>query len=160
MALFAGVFLAGSAQAQDHESFAGKNDIRHMLLISVDGMHAVDFLNCSKGLAGVNGGQPYCPNLAELGETGVNYLDTSTSKPSDSFPGLTAIVSGGSPRTEGIFYDVAYDRSLNPPAATTGNGVSAGPCTARTQQASTRSFGGRRWPPCSIHRVRIRALRT
>jgi len=79
MALLAGLILTGNAKGQDHESFAGKKDIRHVLLISVDGMHAVDFLNCSKGLAGVNGGQPYCPNLAELGETGVNYLDTSTS---------------------------------------------------------------------------------
>jgi hypothetical protein len=138
-ALLAGAVTAGSAQGQDHEKFGGKREIRHVLLISVDGMHAVDYLNCSKGLAGVNGGQPYCPNLAELGETGVNYLDTSTSKPSDSFPGLTAIVSGGSPRTEGIFYDVAYDRSLNPPAVATGNGVAAGPCVVGATPIGTRT---------------------
>jgi hypothetical protein len=61
----------------------------------------------------------------------VNYLDTSTSKPSDSFPGLMALVTGGSPRSVGAFYDVAYDRSLDPPAATTGNGVAGAPglCT-------------------------------
>jgi hypothetical protein len=112
-AWLAGALLGGSAWGQDRESFPGKKNIQHVLLISVDGMHAVDFLNCSKGLAGVNGGQPYCPNLAELGETGVNYLDTSTSKPSDSFPGLTTIVSDGSARTEGIFYDVAYGLSIN-----------------------------------------------
>ena len=84
-----------------------------------------------KGSAAVNGGAPYCPNLAELAETGVNYLDTATSKPSDSFPGLMALVSGGSPRTVGAFYDVAYDRSLDPPATTTGNGVAGAPglCT-------------------------------
>lgn len=139
MASFTGAILAGSAWGQNHESFAGKKDIQHVLLISVDGMHAVDFLNCSKGLAGVNGGQPYCPNLAELGETGVNYLDTSTSKPSDSFPGLTALVSGGSARTEGIFYDVAYDRSLNPPKVTTGNGVSGGPCAVGATPSGTRT---------------------
>jgi hypothetical protein len=42
-----------------------------------------------------------------------------------------AIVSGGSPRTVGAFYDVAYDRSLDPPATTTGNGVAGSPgaCT-------------------------------
>jgi hypothetical protein len=57
-------------------------------------MHALDFINCSKGISGVNGGQPYCPNLAALGETGLNYLDTSTSKPSDSFPGLMALMTG------------------------------------------------------------------
>ena len=115
------------------------NDIQHVLLISIDGMHAVDFLNCSKGVSAVNGGDPYCPHLVELAETGVNYLETSASKPSDSFPGLTAIVSGGSARTEGVFYDVAYDRSLNPPAVTTGNGVLAGPCTPGATPIGTRT---------------------
>jgi hypothetical protein len=57
-------------------------------------MHAVDFLNCSEGLTNINGDAPYCPNLARLRATGINYLETSTSKPSDSFPGLTAIVIG------------------------------------------------------------------
>ncbi|HTP26434.1 MAG TPA: alkaline phosphatase family protein [Anaeromyxobacteraceae bacterium] len=103
--------------------------IRHVLLISIDGMHALDYLNCSKGIAGVNGGQPYCPQLARLGETATTYVNASTSKPSDSFPGLMAIVSGGSPLTTGAFYDVAYDRSLDPPAKTTGNGVAGGSCT-------------------------------
>jgi hypothetical protein len=103
-----------------HGGWDTDNHIQHVLLISIDGMHAVDFINCSKG---INGGDPYCPNLAELGETGINYRDTSTSKPSDSFPGLTAIVSGGGPRSEGAFYDVAYDKSLNGPIITTGNGV-------------------------------------
>jgi hypothetical protein len=139
MALLTGGFLSGSAQAQDTDKLGEARDIRHVLLISVDGMHAVDFLNCSKGITSINGGQPYCPNLAELAETGINYLETSTSKPSDSFPGLTAIVSGGSARTEGVFYDVAYDRSLNPPAKTTGNGVSAGPCTAGATPIGTRT---------------------
>src|SRR3989441_1951246 len=103
--------------------------IQHVLLISIDGMHALDFTNCAKGLSGVNGGNPYCPNLAALATHGVNYLDTSASKPSDSFPGLMAIVTGGSPRTAGAFYDVAYDRSLQPPALATGNGLAAGSCT-------------------------------
>ena len=40
--------------------------IRHVLLLSIDGMHAVDFYNCANGIAGVNGGDPYCPNLAAL----------------------------------------------------------------------------------------------
>ncbi len=102
--------------------------IRHVLLISVDGMHSLDYVNCARGVSGVNGGTPYCPNLAALGVTGTTYLNAKTSKPSDSFPGLMAIVSGGSPRSVGAFYDVAYDRSLSPPKKTTGNGVEAGPC--------------------------------
>ena len=97
---------------------AAAPSISHVLLLSVDGMHAVDFANCSTGLSGVNGGNPYCPNLAAL--TGVNYVASSTSKPSDSFPGLMSIVSGGSPKSMGVYYDVALDRSLNPPGADLG----------------------------------------
>ncbi len=102
--------------------------IQRVLLISIDGMHAVDYLNCANGLSGANGGEPYCPVLAELGTTGINYQNASTSKPSDSFPGLTAIISGGSPRTFGVYYDVAYDRVLAPPEKTTGNGLAGGVC--------------------------------
>lgn len=112
---------------------------RHVLLLSIDGMHALDFKNCANGMSTINGGLPYCPNLAELNEHGVTYTGASTSKPSDSFPGLMTIVSGGSPTTMGIYYDVAYDRSLDPPAKTTGNGVSAGSCVAGTPPIGTRT---------------------
>ena len=115
------------AIAQDN-SFA-KGPIKHVLLISVDGMHAVDFTNCANGISTVNNGEPYCPAIAALGKTGVNYVAASTSKPSDSFPGLIAIVTGGSPALTGIYYDVAYARNLDAPAKTTGNGLAAGPCT-------------------------------
>src|SRR6516162_3881872 len=85
--------------------------IQRVLLISIDGMHAVDYYNCVNGIAGANSGAPYCPNLAALGQTGINYIAASTSKPSDSFPGLTAIVTGGSPKLTGVYYDVAYSRN-------------------------------------------------
>jgi len=39
-----------------------------------------------------------------------------------------ALVTGGSPRTVGAFYDVAYDRVLAPPKTATGNGLPAGNC--------------------------------
>ena len=115
--------------AQAQELSASSSPVKHVLLLSVDGMHAVDFLNCAYGTPGANNGQPYCPNLAALGVTGLNYAAASTTKPSDSFPGLMGIVSGASPRTMGVYYDVAYDRSLAPPAVTTGNGVAGGTCT-------------------------------
>ena len=115
--------------------------VRHVLLVSIDGMHAVDFLNCSTGLPGVNGGLPYCPALAALSQNGLNYINASTSKPSDSFPGLMALMTGGSPRTVGAFYDVAYDRSLAPPAQTTGNGLAGGTCTPfSTPTGTTTEF--------------------
>jgi hypothetical protein len=128
------------AGAKHSHSGGGDDDgsgIQHVLLISVDGLHALDYLNCSNGIAGVNGGAPYCPNLAALAKNGVNYLDTSTSKPSDSFPGLMALMTGGSPRTMGVNYDVAYDRVLNPPSQTTGNGLPAGPCTSGATPSGT-----------------------
>jgi hypothetical protein len=103
--------------------------IKHVVLLSIDGMHAVDFYNCSHGIAGVNGGDPYCPNMAALGQTGINYVNTESSKPSDSFPGMAALASGGTPKTTGLYYDVAYDRSLDPPAKATGTGLAAGTCT-------------------------------
>ena len=102
--------------------------IKHVLLLSIDGMHAVDFYNCSHGIAGVNGGDPYCPNMAALSQTGINYVNTESSKPSDSFPGMAALASGGTPKTTGLYYDVAYDRSLDAPAKATGTGLAAGTC--------------------------------
>src|ERR1700730_1401446 len=132
-ALALGLAVAHPATAEAD----GDGRVKHVLLISIDGMHSVDFINCANGISGANGGKPYCPNLAGLKATGVNYLDASTSKPSDSFPGLMAIVSGGSPRSVGAFYDVAYDRSLDPPTITTGNGVAGGACQPGTAAAGT-----------------------
>lgn len=111
-----------------------------MLLLSIDGMHAVDLINCANGISGFNGGAAYCSNLASLLSHGVDFLDASTSKPSDSFPGLTALVSGGSPRSEGIFYDVAYDRVLAPPTVKTGNGLLGGNCTKNTPNGTSTEY--------------------
>ena len=135
MLSLAAVCSMGSAIAQ--ENHHDQNQIQRVLLISVDGMHAVDFMNCANGISTVNNGQPYCPAMAALASTGVNYVAASTSKPSDSFPGLTAIVTGGSPALTGVYYDVAYSRDLAPPAKTTGNGVAAGPCKANSGPTGT-----------------------
>src|SRR5215475_13504277 len=63
------VYSAGPQRSNDDG-----NGIRRVLLISIDGMHALDYENC------VNSGT--CPNLAALGKNGLNYTRTSTSKPS------------------------------------------------------------------------------
>jgi Type I phosphodiesterase / nucleotide pyrophosphatase len=113
----------------------GSGKIKHVLLLSIDGMHAVDFYNCAHGIAGANGAKPYCPNMAALANSAISYVSALSSRPSDSFPGMTALISGGSPKTTGIYYDVAYDRSLDAPEETTGTGLAAGPC--RTHETPT-----------------------
>jgi Type I phosphodiesterase / nucleotide pyrophosphatase len=122
------VCVMGSALAQNGQDNS-RNQIQRVLLISVDGMHAVDLLNCANGVSGVNHGQSFCPAMAALAKNGINYVSATTSKPSDSFPGLTAIVTGGSPALTGVYYDVAYARNLDGPKVMTGNGNGPGPCT-------------------------------
>jgi len=118
-ALLAALAFVPVVFAQEHLN--DRNGVRHVLLISIDGMHAVDYENCIASNT--------CPHLAALGKTGVTYTRTTTSRPSDSFPGLMALVTGGTPRTVGAFYDVAYDRVLAPPTIATGNGLPGGTCT-------------------------------
>src|SRR5215475_13169195 len=131
-ALVVAISFAPKVSSQGSSHLNNRNGIRRVLLISIDGMHALDYENC------VNAGT--CPNLASLGRTGVNYTRTSTSKPSDSAPGLAALVSGGTPRSTGIYYDVAYDRVLSPPAKDTGNGVFAGQCTPGIPNGTTTEY--------------------
>jgi hypothetical protein len=136
LTIAAGMFavaLASSshAVAADKKVGSGKvgsGKIKHVLLLSIDGMHAVDFYNCANGITGVKGGSPYCPNLTALSQTGINYVNAESSKPSDSFPGMAALASGGTPKSTGLYYDVAFDRSLNAPQKKTGTGLAAGPC--------------------------------
>ena len=116
----------------DDKGLNNRQGIGRVLLISIDGMHAVDYQNC------VHGG--YCPALAGLGANGVNYTNTSTSKPSDSFPGLMSIMTGATPKLMGIYYDVAYDRVLAPPLVTTGNGNLAGPCVPGVANGTTTEY--------------------
>ena len=68
LALTAFAFTASIASADDDGDRHSSS--RHVLLISIDGMHALDFQNCA-----TNG---TCPNLATLAATGVNYKRTST----------------------------------------------------------------------------------
>ena len=130
LALTAAAFTVSIASADDDWDHHSSN--RHVLLLSIDGMHALDFQNCA-----ANG---TCPHLAALAATGVNYKRTSTSKPSDSFPGLMAIVTGGTPKLVGAYYDVAYDRVLAPPAADTGNGLLHGNCIAGQVNGTRTEF--------------------
>jgi hypothetical protein len=81
-----------------------------VLLLSVDGLHAGDldrFVATHPDSA-----------LAWLSAHGRTYTHTTATMPSDSFPGLLAMVTGGTPRSTGVYYDDGYDRTL---AAATGS---------------------------------------
>jgi hypothetical protein len=121
------LLAASSTVAQESANRHSSGTVQHVLLISIDGMHSLDFANCSKGISTINAGAPYCPALASLARHGVNYLQAYTPRPSDSFPGLTALVTGANPRTSGMYYDVSYDRRLSPPYTTTPYGIVGGP---------------------------------
>jgi len=87
----------------------------HVLLISVDGMHALDverYVQANPKSA-----------LAELSRHGITYSNARTPSLSDSFPGLLALVTGGSPASHGMFYDVSYDRTIFDPTNTSCTGT-------------------------------------
>jgi hypothetical protein len=87
----------------------GRPEIRHVVLISVDGLHETD-------VAHFIAAHPES-TFAGLAERGVQYADAHTPTPSDSFPGLAALVTGGTPKSTGLYYDDSYDRTLFPPSS-------------------------------------------
>jgi type I phosphodiesterase/nucleotide pyrophosphatase len=79
----------------------GAGQIRHVLLISVDGMHQSD----------LDWYVAQHPNseFAKLAGGGAEYSNVKTSDPSDSDPGGTALMTGADPRASGVYYDVEYN---------------------------------------------------
>jgi len=121
-ALIMSSFSSATARPKDGQPW-GDDDhhkIRHVLLISVDGMHALD-------LTTYVASHPDS-TLAKLSEHGTTYSNNSTSSPSDSFPGLATLVTGGSPTTAGLWYDDTFNRKLSPPTMTDGLGDPGGNC--------------------------------
>jgi hypothetical protein len=115
--------VTASGAAVADETTLESHQIKHVLLISVDGLHALDLSNFVATHAD--------STLAELGRHGVTYSNNSTSSPSDSFPGLASLVTGGSPVTTGLWYDDTYNRALSPPAQTDGLGNPGGSCPGK-----------------------------
>jgi hypothetical protein len=81
--------------------------VKRVLLISVDGLHQVDVANHVAAHPD--------STLAALASNGITYTGARTTTPSDSFPGLLALVTGGSPKTTGVYYDDSYDRTMFSP---------------------------------------------
>ncbi len=104
----AALSLATAARADDDEGHRHGN-VNHVLLVSVDGMHQVDLQLWIKNHP--NGA------LAALAKRGTVYNQAYTTAPSDSFPGMTAQVTGGTPYSAGMFYDDSYNRSFFPPSS-------------------------------------------
>jgi hypothetical protein len=90
------------------------DQIKHVLLISVDGMHQSD-------LAWYVAHHPES-ELARLAGGGVDYTDAQTADPSDSDPGGTALMTGGDPTVTGIYYDDEYSHGVFPPGTTNCSG--------------------------------------
>jgi hypothetical protein len=95
-----------------------RHSIAHVLLVSVDGLHQSDV-------------EWYVSNhptseLAKLVGGGAEYARAQTPIPSDSFPGMTAQVTGGNPRTTGVYYDDEYSHAVLPAGTTSCHGQPTG----------------------------------
>jgi hypothetical protein len=91
---------------------------RHVVVISVDGLHQSDL----DSYVVAHPESTFARFVAE----GASYPNAFTPFPSDSFPGLTAIVTGANPRSAGIYYDDSWNRSLLPAGTTHCAGVTPG----------------------------------
>ena len=113
----AAVMLGGTAFASAAAGQPARGDgtrIQHVLLISVDGLHQQD-------LAWYVHAYPNSV-LAALDHRGLEYSNAETPFPSDSSPGMTAQVTGGSPRSTGIYYDDTFNHDLFPAGTTNCSG--------------------------------------
>jgi hypothetical protein len=110
--------LTAGPAAANHPQAAGTDQIDHVLLISVDGMHQSDL----KWYAARHPDS----ELAKLAHGGREYTNDHTSNPSDSDPGGTAIMTGGDPKVTGIYYDDEYSHDVYPPGTTNCSGPVTG----------------------------------
>ncbi|WP_037605262.1 alkaline phosphatase family protein [Streptacidiphilus rugosus] len=114
--LIGGAFFAQAAASPLKASPA--HDQRHVLLISVDGLHQTD-------LEWYVAQHPKS-TLAQLVHGGAEYTHASTTNPSDSFPGMVAQVTGGGPGTTGVYYDDTWNDKLLPAGTTNCKGAKPG----------------------------------
>jgi hypothetical protein len=110
---------AATAPASAHAPVtAAHASARHVLLLSVDGLHQSD-------LAWYVARHPESA-LARLVGGGVEYTHAGTTVPSDSFPGMIGQLTGGNPGTTGVYYDDTYTNALLPAGTTACSGVKPG----------------------------------
>jgi hypothetical protein len=97
---------SGDGRDRGHHHHA----IKHVVLISVDGLHQSDLRWYVQNHPG--------SELATLAGGGAQYVHASTPIPSDSFPGMVGQVTGGNPGTTGVYYDAEYNHNLLPAGTT------------------------------------------
>jgi predicted AlkP superfamily pyrophosphatase or phosphodiesterase len=106
----AGTALANTAGADGRDPGRSASvHTKHVLLISIDGMHQSD-------LDWYVANHP-SSTLAKLTHSGSEYTNAAASNPSDSDPGGTALMTGGNPRSTGVYYDVEYSHKTDEPGA-------------------------------------------
>ncbi|MEU7057026.1 alkaline phosphatase family protein [Streptomyces sp. NPDC046197] len=109
---------AAATPAAAHATARRHSPARHVLLLSVDGLHQSD-------LAWYVARHPQSA-LARLVGDGVEYTHAGATVPSDSFPGMIGQLTGGNPGTTGVYYDDTYSNALLPAGTTGCAGVRAG----------------------------------
>jgi hypothetical protein len=97
---------------------AHQGEVRHVLLISVDGLHQQD-------LAWYVRTHPDSV-LAGLMQHGLEYSRALTPFPSDSFPGMVGQVTGGDPGVTGVYYDDTWNHAVFPAGTTSCSGPAPG----------------------------------
>jgi hypothetical protein len=85
---------------------ASSGDVSHVLLISLDGFHDFDLSDYIRTHPS--------SSLSTLVQRGLRYTNATSTGPSDSFPATLAMVTGGSPVSTGVYYDVSWDDNLSP----------------------------------------------
>src|SRR5580765_5485962 len=105
---YAPALFALGAMLSTNSMYGDDHKVRRVLVISIDGMHALDMALWVKN-------HPTSA-LGKLSGQGLNFTNASTTKPSDSIPSTVGIFTGGSPAVGGMYYDDAYNRSWFAPS--------------------------------------------
>src|ERR1051326_237608 len=111
----AGALLLGLALFRPATVRADDNKIRHVLVISIAGMHSLDMALWVKS-------NP-TSTLGKLAAQGMNFTNAYSTKPGDSIPATVGIYSGASPAVGGMYYDDAYKRAWWPASNLTCSGA-------------------------------------
>jgi hypothetical protein len=131
--------LLALSTASSATAASEKAHVKHVLLLSVDGLHETD-------LAYYVAHHPHSA-LATLVANGTDYTNARTTFPSDSFPGMIAQLTGGGAGTVGVYYDDTYNHQLLAPGtvdcttATPGTEVAWTEAADRSQNPITLDAG-------------------